>query len=195
MKSTTPACGILASLSLAAFVLSGCTTIIKQSYEGDPASSTLKLAAYSGTSTIYGSVDPVGDSKNLVDGDYARLGVSSFKTDGHVTYEEMQSEAQDIGADIVLFTVRKPGIGQALPPMTVNRDGTAHSLAPYTHVNSMAIAGGNYGGATSVGGGMQNFNGSVTSSGIPGISASDMAAINAQSYEYTVSFWRKATKG
>jgi hypothetical protein len=195
MKSYIPIPRLSFGLLLGTLVLSGCSTVVKQSFEGDPASSTLKLASYSGTSTIYGSVDPVGDSKNLVDGDYARLGVSSFKTDGHVTYEELQSEAQDIGADIVLFTVRKPGIGQALPPMTVNRDGTAHSLAPYTHVNSMAIAGGNYGGATSVGGGMQNFNGSVTSSGIPGISASDMAAINAQSYEYTVSFWRKTTKG
>jgi hypothetical protein len=195
MKFNTPAGCVTAAGFIAALLVSGCSTVIKQSYEGDPASSTLKLASYSGTSAIYGSVDPVGDSKNLVDQDYARLGVSSFKTDGHVTYDELQSEAQDVGADIVLFTVRKPGIGAALAPVAVNNDGTPHTLAAYTHVNSMAIAGGNYGGATSVGGGMQNFNGSVTSSGIPGVSSSDLAAINAQSYEYTVSFWRKATKG
>jgi hypothetical protein len=195
MKFNTPAGRMSAALVLGALFAAGCSAVIKQSYEGDPASSTLKLSAYSGTSTVYGSMDPVGDSKNLVDEDYARLGVSTFKTDGHVTFDELQSQAHDVGADVVLFTVRKPGIGAALPPMAVNNDGTPHALAAYTHVNSMAIAGGNYGGATSVGGGMQNFNGTVTSSGIPGVSSSDMAAINAQSYEYTVSFWRKATKG
>jgi hypothetical protein len=195
MRSTTASARVSIAILLGSLLVSGCSTIIKQSFEGDPASSTLKLSAYSGTSAIFGSVDPTGDSKRLVDEDYARLGVSSFKTDGHVTYDELQSEAQDVGADIVLFTVRKPGIGAALPPMTLNRDGTPHALSSYTHVNSMAIAGGNYGGATSVGGGMQDFHGTVTSSGIPGVSSSDMAAINAQSYEYTVSFWRKATKG
>jgi hypothetical protein len=195
MKTPTPAAAIWAPLLFGALLFSGCSTVIKQSYEGDPATSNLKVSAYSGTTTIYGSVDPVGDSRNLVSEDYARLGVSFFKTDGHVTYDEIKSEGQDVGADVVLFTIRKPGIGQALPPVASNSDGTPLPLAPYTHINSMAIAGGNYGGATSVGGGMQNFNGTVTSSGIPGVSAQDMAAINAQEFEYTVSFWRKATKG
>jgi hypothetical protein len=195
MKFNTSAGRLSAAVFLGALLVSGCSTVVKQSFEGDPASSTLKLASYSGTSAIYGSVDPVGDSKNLVDQDYARLGVSSFKTDGHVTYDELQSEAQDVGADIVLFTVRKRGIGAALPPVTVSNNGTPHALAAYTRVNSMSMATVYYGGTTSVGGGVQSFNGSVTSSGIPGVSSSDMAAINAQSYEYTVSFWRKATKG
>lgn len=194
MKSILSAARIPAVLALAALLASGCSTVIKQSYEGDPASSTLKLAAYSGSTAIYGSVDPVGDGRRLVDDEYARLGTSKFKTSGHVTYDELKSQAEDVGADIVLFTVMKPGIASALNPVLTNRDGTPHGLAPYTHVNSMSIAGGGYGGTTSVGGGMQDFHGTVTSSGIPGVSSEDMAAINAQEYEYTVTFWRKAPK-
>jgi hypothetical protein len=195
MKTPIPTVLVSAVLVLGSLLASGCSTVIKQSYEGDPASSTLKLAAYSGSTAIFGSVDPEGDGRQLVGEDYARLGVSSFKTDGHVTFEEIKSEGEDVGADIVLFTVRKPGIGQALQPVALSNDGTPHALAPYTHISSIAVPGGNYGGTTSVGGGMQNFNGPVTASGIPGISAQDAAAINAQDYEYTVSFWRKATKG
>jgi hypothetical protein len=194
MNISTPSGLAPVALFFGVLLASGCSTVVKQSYEGDPTASTLKLSAYSGHSVIFGSVDPTGDSRNLVNDDFARLGVSSFKTDGHVTYDELQAEAQEVGADIVLFTVRKPGLAAALPPVMVNNDGTPHALSPYTHVTSMAIAGGNWGGATNVGGGMQNFNGSVTSSGIPGVSSSDMAAINAASFEYTVSFWRKAPK-
>jgi hypothetical protein len=194
MKSTIPTARVPVILALASLLVSGCSTVIKQSYEGDPASSNLKLSAYSGTTTVYGSVDPVGDARNLVAEEYARLGTSKFKTDGHVTYDELQSEGQDVGADIVLFTVMKPGIAQALRPVALNSDGTPHVLTPYTHISSASINGGNYGGTASVGGGMRDFNGAVTSSGIPGVSSEDMAAINAQDYEYTVSFWRKAPK-
>lgn len=169
MKSITPAGGIIASLSLAAFVLTGCTTVIKQSYEGDPAASTLKLAAYSGSTAVYGSTDPEGDARQLVSESYAQIGVSKFEKEGRVKYEELQSEAKDVGADIVLFSVKGRGSRQYLPPVALNTDGTAYTLAPFVHPDSAPAAGGSYSSA-----------------------ASGDAAISGQDYSYTLSFWRKA---
>jgi hypothetical protein len=169
MKSITPTGGLIASLSLAAFVLTGCTTVIKQSYEGDPAASNMKLAAYSGSTAVYGSTDPEGDGRELVSESYARIGVSHFEKDGRVRYAELQSEAKDVGADIVLFSVKWQGSTQYLPPVALNDDGAPYTLAPFVHPNAVPAAAASYSSANS-----------------------GDAAISGQDYSYTLSFWRKA---
>jgi hypothetical protein len=38
---------------------------------------------------------------------------------------------------------------------------------------------------------MMDFNGKVTSSGIPGVSSATMADMNAIRFDYTATFWRR----
>ncbi len=169
MKPITPGGRISAALIIGTLLTAGCSTLIKQSYEGDPAASNMKLAAYSGSTAIYGSTDPEGDGRQLVNENYTRIGESKFQKDGRVRYEELQSEAKDVGADIVLFSVKWQGSRQFLPPVALNSDGTPYTLAPFVYPNSVPVAGGSYSGANS-----------------------GEAAISGQDYSYTLSFWRKA---
>jgi hypothetical protein len=159
-----------AALILSVLLCGGCSTLIKQSYEGDPTASNMKLAAYSGSTAVYGSTDPEGDSRELVSEEYARIGVSKFTKDGRVKYSELQSEANDVGADIVLFSVKTAGSPQFLPPIALNGDGLPYTLAPYVYPNSVPVA--------------------------PSSAAanSGAAAISGQEYEYRLSFWRRAPK-
>ena len=53
------------------------------------------------------------DAANLVKEGYARIGASSFKTDGHVTFDELQDQARAVGADIVLFQEGEPQVQEA----------------------------------------------------------------------------------
>jgi hypothetical protein len=176
---------------LGTLLLSGCSTVVQQSYRDAPTAPSVALLPYSGESKVYGSYHLSDDADRLMKEGYAQIGTSTFRTDGHVTFEEIQDEAKAVGADIVLFLKVDPRSKRAVEPQPLNNDGTSHSLSPFVHVGSVAIAGGNWGGATSVGGGNKDFNGTVTSSGIPGISSEDMAAINAPNFDYTATFWRK----
>jgi hypothetical protein len=170
MKSITLGGCVSASLFLGTLLLTtGCSTLIKQSYEGDPAASNTKLAAYSGSTAVYGSTDPEGDGRQLVSEGYARIGMSNFQKDGRVKYEELQSEAKDVGADVVLFSVKWQGSRQCLPPVALNNDGAPYTLAPFVYPNSVPAAVGSYSSANS-----------------------GDAAISGQSYSYMLSFWRKA---
>jgi hypothetical protein len=54
---------------------------------------------------------------------------------------------------------------------------------------------GNYGTTSSVGGGIMDFNGKIMSSGIPGVSSATMADIDAPSFEYSATFWRRIRTG
>lgn len=172
--------------------VSGCTSVLRQSYRDIPAGPGTVPLPYSGTSLVYGSVEPDNDAARLTQDGFIRIGISSFKTDGPVSFDDLQAQAKAVGADIVLFSKRRPGSLQALRPLAQNSDGTPHALESYVHVTgSVTLFGANYGGAFSVGGGMSDFKGKVTSSGIPGVSAADMAAINAPEFEYTATFWRK----
>jgi hypothetical protein len=195
MKSTMH----LKSMSLAAVVVaslaSGCSTVVQQSYRDSSSAPSVALLPYSGETKVYGSYHLDYDAANLLREGYAQIGTSSFKTDGHVTFDELREQAKAVGADIVLFLKVNPRSHRPMDPVAVNNDGSAHSLNPYVHIGSVGLAGGNYGGATSVGGGTSDFKGSVTSSGIPGVSSEDMAAINAPEFEYTATFWRKVKDG
>jgi hypothetical protein len=138
MKLLTPGGRISAALILGTLFSAGCSTLIKQSYQGDPQASQMKLSAYSGTTAIYGSTDPVADSRKLVSEEYARIGISTFRKDGRVTYAELQSQANDVGADIVLFSVKWTGSTQYLPPVALNADGAPYTLAPFAGENPAA---------------------------------------------------------
>ncbi len=169
MKPNTPGGLISAALLIGTLLSTGCSTLIKQSYEGDPTASNMKLASYSGTTAVYGSTNLEGDGRELVKEDYARIGVSKFLKDGRVSYEELKSEADDVGADVVLFSVKLPGSPQYLPPVALKGDGTPYTLAPFIYPSSAPVPDG--------------YN-----------TAADpnSAAIKGQQYEYTLSFWRKA---
>jgi hypothetical protein len=171
MNPTTPRALLPAALILGVLLCGGCSTLIKQSYEGDPTASNMKLSAYSGSTAVYGSTNPEGDSRELVNEEYARIGVSKFTKDGRVRYSELLAEASDVGADIVLFSVKWAGSPQFLPPVALNGDGAPYTLAPYVYANSVAAP-------------------------APYTSASSgAAAVSGQEYEYTLSFWRRAPKG
>jgi hypothetical protein len=165
MKYPNPA-ALLAAL--ATLLFSGCSTVIKQSYEGSPASSTLKLSAYSGSTAVYGSVDPEGDGRRLVADEFARLGVAKFSSARPVSFSEIQSEAKDVGADIVLFSAAAPGTYQYVRPMVLNDQGSPFALAPYASASPTAVPPQDFATAPQMGG---------------------------QEYDYLVSFWRKAPKG
>lgn len=172
--------------------VSGCASNIKRYYEAAPAGQNAVLLPYSGTSQVYGSIDPDDDGARLARDGYVRVGVSSFKTDGRVTYDELQAEAREVGADVVLFSITDPQTRKAVRPFAQSPDGTAHDLAPYVHVTgALTRFSGNYGTTNSVGGGMMDFNGKVTSSGIPGVSSATMADMNSVRLVDTATFWRR----
>jgi hypothetical protein len=161
---------LLCSLIFGAALLSGCSTVVKQSYEGDPATSNLKVASYSGSTIIYGSIDPEGDGQRLVSDDYARLGTSKVSSDHLLKFDELQSEANDVGGDIVLVSARSPGTRHYLKPLILSDAGTPYTLAPYAHESTTGPAGPDY------------------------IGAEQMGTTNGQSYDYLITFWRKAPK-
>jgi hypothetical protein len=170
MKNPIPTHRLICSLILGTVLLSGCSTVVKQSYEGDPATSDLKVASYSGSTIIYGSVAPEGDARRLVSDDFARLGTSKVSSDHLLKYDELQSEANDVGGDIVLVSARSPGTHQYLKPLILNDAGTPYTLAPYGHESTTGPAGPDY------------------------IAAEQMGTTNGQSYDYVITFWRKAPK-
>jgi hypothetical protein len=173
-------------------ILSGCATIVRQSYSGRPPGPGVRLSGYSGTTEVYSSVSPGEDGSRLEKDGYVEIGVSSFRTSGHVTFGEIEAQAREAGADIVLFSMTKPGSRQPIQPVVTNDDGTPRAFSSYVHVGgSLTAFSGRYGDSGMVGGGTMDFNGSVTSSEIPGVSSREMAFINAQAYQYTASFWRK----
>jgi hypothetical protein len=172
MRLITPSRLIPAALILATVLATGCSTLIQQSYEGDGTASNMHLSAYSGTTAVYGSTDPVGDARELVRQEYARLGVAHFKKDGRITYQELKTQAHDVGADIVLFSVTYPGSSQNLPPVALDDSGAPYTLSPFVYATSTPVAG-------------------ATSAAVP----PGAAAVNGQEYEYTLTFWRKAPVG
>ncbi len=186
----TPAAraSLIALLSL--LLASGCSSVVKQSYRETSPGPGAAPVANPGATQVYASIDPEDDAARLAKDGYARIGVSSFKTSGHVTLDELQAQAREVGADIVLFSVTRPGSRRAVHPFVQNNDGTQSGLRPFSHLTGTKMPN-PFGAPPPVGGGMSEFNGTVSSSGIPGVSSSDLAAINAPIYEYTASFWRK----
>ncbi|HEY1848069.1 MAG TPA: hypothetical protein VGG37_02630 [Opitutaceae bacterium] len=179
------AAALVGAAALAALLFGGCSQVVRQSYEGDPASSDLKLAAYSGSTSVYGSTAPEADSRALVRDGYARLGVSHFTQDHQVTYAELQSEARDVGADVVLLSEKWEGSSGFLPPTALNENKAAFPLAAYTAVHPEAVSPGPYTTTTVTGPGGTT----VTS----GPTVQYFAPSNGQQYKFTVSFWRRST--
>jgi hypothetical protein len=172
MKSTLPTVRASIGLLLGSLLASGCSTVIKQSYEGNPATSNLKVSSFSGSTAVYGSTDPEGDGRRLVGDEYAELGSSKFTTARIVKFAELQSEANDVGADIVLFSAMVSGSMQHLRPMALNPDGTPYVLAPYANASTTGPAGGDYAAAPA-----------------------QTSVASEQQFDYLISFWRKAPKG
>jgi hypothetical protein len=192
MPVNPPPRGLIILLGLACVLASGCGSLVQQSYREESPGAAAPPPVRDG-SAVYASVDPEGDAAGLASDGYVRIGTSRFRTSGHVTFEQLKEQARGVGADIVLFSRTKAGSAVPVRPLVLNNDGTAHDLNPYVHLSgSVTLFSGNYGGSTSVGGGASEFHGKVTSSGIPGVSSEDMAFINADPFEYTASFWRKA---
>ncbi len=192
MNSTTPLSRIPVAAILGVFLLSGCANILKQYYEASPASPNTALAPYSGTTQVYVSADLAIDSAGLSRNGFVQIGVVSFRTSGHVTIEEIQDLAKDVGADVAVCAKISLVSRKAVMPFDQAIGGTPSAPNPYVHVEgSITAFSGNYGGTASAGGPGMDFKGGVTSSGIPSISAEEMAAINAERFEFTATFWRK----
>jgi hypothetical protein len=176
---------------LGALFLSGCSSIVQQSYQPAPASPKV-LLPYSGTTSVFGSVNMDYDGERLAKDGYVRIGGSTFRTGGHVTLEEIQSAAKDVGADIVLFSKQNPDTNRTLQPQLTDNEGKTSQLTPYTQVSgSRTVFSGSYGDSGMVGGGSFAFKGKVTGSGIPGVNAEEAAAIDEQRYLFLLSFWRR----
>lgn len=163
---------VSAGLLIGSLLASGCSTVIKQSYEGDPATSNLKVSAFSGSTAVYGTTDPVADSRKLVADEYAKLGTSNFTTARIVKFSELQSEADDVGADIVLFSAKIAGTTQYVRPMAQDGNGSPYPLAPYANASPTGPAPAEYSSAP-------------LQTSVP----------SQQEFDYSISFWRKAPKG
>ena len=184
----------IATLLALPALVSGCGSVVAQTYHAAPPGAEFR--AYSGATQVYASTDPGDDGARLAANGYVRIGVSSFATSGHVTFDELLDQARAVGADVVLFSMTKPGSGRALPPVALSGDGRPRPFASYVHVGgSLTAFSGSYGDSGMVGGGSMDFKGSVTSSGIPSVSSEEMAFINAPSYQYSASFWRRRSAG
>ena len=180
---------------LGAFLLSGCANILKQYYESTPASPGAALAPFTGTTQVYVSADLAIDSAGLSRNGFAQIGVVSFKTSGHVAFEEIQDLAREVGADVVVCSKISVASHRAVMPFDPVKGATSDGPNPYVHVEgSITLFSGNYGGTASAGGPGMDFKGSVTSSGIPGVSAEDMKSIDSERFEFTATFWRKTRK-
>ena len=192
MKPHRSGAGSVLAVVLGALLAAGCSSVVQQSYRPGPAP-TVVLLPYSGTTNVYGSVNMDYDAGRLSKDGYVQIGESDFKTGGHVTLEEIQAAAKDVGADIVLISKKLPGSNRTLQPLVSDNEGRPSALAPYTQVSGALTAfSGGYGDSGMVGGGSFAFKGKVTGSGIPGISAEEAAAIDEQRFDFALGFWRKA---
>jgi hypothetical protein len=196
MNSFTLSARIPLAAILAGLVLSGCANVLKQYYAASPGGPGAPLSPYSGTTQVYGSPNVATDGERLLQEGYAEIGIVSFKTSGHVTVEQIQDLAAEVGADVVVCSKISLSTHKAAFPFEPAKGGAPGAPNPYVHIDgSLTLFSGNYGGAASAGGAGMDFKGSVSSSGIPSISSEDMAAINADRYEFTATFWRKAQAG
>jgi hypothetical protein len=66
------------------------------------------------------------------------------------------------------------------------------SLADVHVSGGVTLFGGSYGSSTAVGGGAMDFKGKATSSGIPRVSSRDLEESNAERYQFTATFGRRA---
>ncbi|HEY4989293.1 MAG TPA: hypothetical protein VII09_05765 [Opitutaceae bacterium] len=192
MNTTRYSAGVFLAVVLGALLAAGCSSVVQQSYRPAPAAAAV-LLPYSGTTQVYGSVNMEYDAGRLEKDGYIQIGESAFKTGGHVTLDEIQAAAKDVGADIVLISKKLPGSNRTLQPLLSDNEGKPSALAPYTQVSGALTAfSGGYGDSGMVGGGSFAFKGKVTGSGIPGISAEEAAAIDEQRFDFTLGFWRRA---
>jgi hypothetical protein len=142
--------------------------VVDQAYEGYPPSSDLKLASFSGATSVYGSVNPDSDARTLVRDSYAKLGTSQYTISSRTRDDEIKRVAHDKGADIVLVAIRVPQSSQYYAPALVDDNGNLFVLAPYASNNTTAVATGHFQGS-------------------PPLPA------NGADVEYVVTFWRRAT--
>jgi hypothetical protein len=192
VKSSSQSTRILIAALSWTLLLCGCASAVEQSYRETPPAPNVSLAPFSGETKVFSTVDPEHDAVRLAGDGFVQVGVASFKAFGHVELDPLRAQARKAGADVILFSERRPRSAVFVQPQMSNADGRAAELNPYVHVGgSLTPFSGSYGDTGSVGGGTMDFKGKVTSSGIPGVSSADMEAMNTPQFECTATFWRK----
>ncbi len=192
MSASHPIAPLFPAAILGIALASGCSTAVQQSYKESPGLPGAALMPYSGSTHVYGSYNLDSDAAALAKKGYVQIGASSFRTTRHVTYNELQDQAQRVGADIILFLKVDARTNRPVDPVAANNDGTPHAFDSTDYVGSIKALGGNRGGNLSPGSENVEFNGKIVSSGVPGVTTEDMAEMNAPEFDYSFTYWRKS---
>jgi hypothetical protein len=178
---------------LAMLVLAGCGNVLDPHYAAVSDAAKAPLAPFSGQTRLYVSTNVDVDGYRLMRDGYVQLGVAAFQTEGSVTVEQMEDLAHRVGADVVVCSKISLRTHRAALPFDLSEIAASKADDSYVHVSgSTTLFGGSYGKSTSVGGGGMDFKGTVTSSAIPGVSSKDLEESNAERYQFTATFWRRA---
>jgi hypothetical protein len=174
-------------------LLAGCGNVLDPHYAASSDAAKAPVAPFSGQTRLYVSTNVDVDGYQLTHDGYVQLGVAAFTTERSVTVEQVEDLANRVGADIVVCSKISLRSHRPALPFDPTEMAALKADNAYVHVSgSVTLFGGSYGSSTSVGGGTMDFKGTVTSSGIPGVSSQDLEESNAERYQFTATFWRRA---
>jgi membrane-associated protease RseP (regulator of RpoE activity) len=144
------------------------------------------LLPHVGKSMIYTTNDMDRDGQNLLRRGYLLLGVSGFQGGGAVTDAMLMEQAEEVGADVVLYASKHLGSVQTAVPYMQYHPGQTSTTNSSGSVNANAY---NSGGGSAYGN--ANYYGTSTTTS-PGTFSTTMVPVTVERYEHTATFWRKA---
>lgn len=151
-----------------------------------PAQISKVLMPYSGRTQVFSTNDMKKDSDELARRGYVLLGESSFQGAVRVTPKMLQNQAQDVGADIVLYYSQYQGSEQTAMPFLQYNPGQSSTTYSSGTVNANAYGSGGYAHGTG------SYSGTSSTSS-PGTYSTSMVPVTVHHYIHDATFWRKRT--
>ena len=177
---------------LMALILTGCANQFTKFYRDNTAAATPEqikvLMPWSGKTVIYSSNNMRRDADSLVRKDYVPIGESAFHGSARTTHEMLVSQAETVGADIVLYYSEYLGSEQAVVPYTQYNPGQISTTHTTGTMNANSYGSGGYAYGTGT------YSGTSTTTS-PGTYSTSMMPITRQNYSHDAIFWRKRKPG
>jgi hypothetical protein len=180
-------CICLVVVSASLINLTGCVTSrngFSQFYQDRAGAGITNMPPYSGTTKIItGSSDPKNDVKDLYRNGYLMIGESAFQGPPQGN-NALMSQAEKVGADVVLVTSVYLGSEQTAVPFMQYNPGQTYTTTSSGTVNANAYGSGGYAYGTG------NYYGNSTTTS-PGTFSTQMVPVTVQRYQYDAAFFRK----
>jgi hypothetical protein len=171
-------------------LVGGCATNQFAKYYQDgttnmPPEVAKRLMPYSGNSKIFTTNDMKSDSETLMRQGYRQIGSSGFHGTGRVTQKQLQDQATNVGADVVLYASRYQGSEQVAKPFLQYNPGQTSTTYSSGNVNANAYGSGGYAHGTATYSGTSDTTTSGTYS-------TTVVPVTVHRYQYGATFWRKS---